>query len=310
MMDNNDLKSKKILVLMGGLNEESEVSRKSGASVLKSLLENGYNAIGLEFDLQFIEKISQIRPQIVFIALHGKFGEDGRIQSLLDFLQLPYTHSSFLPCSISMDKIISLKLAQSMGVEIPRGNVLEKGSKDNYKKIAEIGYPAIIKPINSGSSVGVEIIANKNSFDIEDYDWKYGDKILVEEYIYGKDIQVAVMNGTAIGAIEINPKNKFYNYESKYTKGMSEYIMPANLPADSYKRVLKIAQDVHNDFGCEGISRIDFMYDPTIDKFYFLEINTHPGLTENSLLPKIAEYYGISFIEIIEYLLKTAKCNF
>ena len=310
MINNKELKSKKILVLMGGLNEESEVSRSSGSSVLKSLIENGYDAIGLEFDLKFIDKITKIKPDLVFIALHGKFGEDGRIQSILDFLQLPYTHSSFLPCSISMDKLISLKLAKSMGVEIPRGNVLKKGSKDNSKRIEEIGYPAIIKPINSGSSVGIEIINDKNSFNIENYDWKYGDKVLVEEYISGKDIQVGIINGEAIGAIEIRPKNKFYNYESKYTKGMSEYIMPANIPSASYERVLKIAQDVHNNFGCEGVSRVDFMYDSNLDKFYFLEINTHPGFTENSLLPKIAQYYGISFIEIIEYLLKSAKCNF
>ncbi len=307
-MNNSELKSKKILVLMGGWNEEREVSLKSGEAVLNALLSAGYNAVGLDFDRSFIDKISKIAPDIVFIALHGKFGEDGRVQSILDFLQIPYTHSSSLPCSICMNKEITLSLVKHL-INVPRGHILHKGDVDkNKEKIADIGYPIVIKPLDSGSSVGVNIILQPNDFDIDQYDWPYGDRMIAEEYIKGKEVQVAVMNNSAIGAIEIRPKNKFYDYESKYSGG-SEYIMPADIPEEIYSELLKSCKAVHEYLNCSGVSRVDCIYSPEKRKFYFLEINTHPGFTENSLLPKIAKYQGISFLQIVEYLLNTAKCD-
>ncbi len=309
MNSNTDLKSKKILVLMGGWNEEREVSLDSGKAVLETLVDAGYNAHGLDLDRNFITKISKIKPDIVFIALHGKVGEDGRIQALLDFMQIPYTHSSFLSSAICMNKPYSLKLVESLGLNIPKGEVLNKGGKDNAQKISQFELPFVVKPVDSGSSVGVEIITKEGQFDIEKYQWQYGDQIIVEKYIKGKEVQVAVMNGKAIGAIEIRPKNEFYNYESKYTSGMSEYIMPAEIPDDAYNESLVISEKIHNYFGCEGISRIDYRYDDEEGKFYFLELNTHPGFTENSLVPKIAKYQGISFLEIILYLLNNSKCS-
>ncbi len=306
-----DLKAKKIAVLRGGWNEESEVSMDSGQSVIDSLRKNGYsNIVDIIFDYNFITKITDANPDIVFIALHGKFGEDGRVQSILDFLNIPYTHSPYLPCAIAMNKELSLNIAKSINIDTPKGYVLSKSSLDNEHKVREIGFPMIIKPLDSGSSVGVEVIDEHDNFNIRDYHWQFGNKVIVEQFVSGQEIQVAVINNNAIGAIEIKPKNRFYDYESKYVAGMSEYIMPANLSNENYNKALIQAQIIHQSFGCNSLSRVDFIYCQDDNKFYFLEINTHPGFTENSLVPKIAKYCGISFIEIIEYLLNNAKCNF
>ena len=307
-MDNKDLKNKKILVLMGGWNEEREVSLASGQGVLETLLKAGYNATSLDFDHDFVSKVTKIAPDIVFIALHGKFGEDGRVQSILDFLKIPYTHSPSVPCSICMNKVLSSRVVESLGLNAPNYAILHKTSSDNNNKISRIGYPIVIKPIDSGSSVGVEIVNNASEFDIDKYKWPYGDKVIAQEYISGKEIQVAVLDNKAIGAIEVRPKSGFYNYESKYTSGMTDYIMPAEISTEHYDESLKISEIIHGNFDCSGVSRVDYILNEKNNKLYFLEINTHPGFTENSLVPKIAKYQGISFLQVTEYLLNTAKC--
>jgi D-alanine-D-alanine ligase len=211
-----------------------------------------------------------------------------------------------------MDKILTSKICQTAGIKTPQSRVLEKNSPNNEKLIAEIGKPFVIKPVSEGSSVGVEVILADDNFNIKNYSWKFGDKMMIEKYIAGQEIQVAVMDGKSLGAIEVRPKKLFYDYECKYTAGMTDYIMPAEVTQEKYQEILQIAQKIHNDFGCRGISRIDFILNNKNggdNQFYFLEVNTHPGFTATSLVPKIAKHVGISFEEIVDYLIKSAKCK-
>jgi D-alanine-D-alanine ligase len=304
------MKAKKILVLCGGWNSESEVSLRSGESVYNALIKLGYNATKINFSHQIINDLKNIAPDIVFNALHGQYGEDGRIQGLLDILEIPYTHSGFLASAICMDKIITRKLCALDGVLSPKYEIINQGENNsNSQKIFNIGKPFVIKPINEGSSVGVQVILPNDKFEINNFNWQYGDKMIVEKYIAGQEIHVAVLDGKALGAIEVRPHGLFYDYKCKYTKGMTDYIMPAEISPDKYQEVLKLAETCFKSVNCRGIARVDFILnnkDSGDNKFYLLEINTHPGFTETSLVPKIAKYAGVSFEEIIEFLIKTA----
>ncbi len=304
---------KNIAVLMGGWNSEREVSLASGEAVYKTLLELGYNATKIDFSHQIFEQLKAAKPDIVFNALHGRYGEDGCIQGLLDILEIPYTHSGVMTSAICMDKIMTHRICQTVGVKAPQHEILVKGEDEkNKEKLFRIGKPFVIKPINEGSSVGVEVILPNMKFDFADYKWQYGDKIILEKYLAGQEIQVAVMNGKALGAIEVRPKKLFYDYECKYTPGMTDYIMPAEISKEKYEEVLKLAEKCDNVVGCSGVSRIDFILnnkDGGDNNFYLLEVNTHPGFTPTSLVPKIAKYCGISFAEIVQYLINNARYN-
>lgn len=308
------MRNKHIAVLMGGWHFEREVSLRSGEAVYNALLELGYKATKIDFDRNIVERLKEIKPDVVFNALHGDHGEDGRIQGLLDILYIPYTHSGIVASSISMDKVLTGIICDSVGVKSPPLAIINKGDNENNKKIIfeKIGKPFVIKPIDEGSSVGVEVILQETPFDIEKYDWKYGDKMIVQKYIAGTEVQVAIMDNKALGAIEVRPKKLFYDYECKYTAGMTDYIMPAEIPTDKYQEILDLALRCHKVLGCTGISRVDFILnnkDGGDNQFYFLEINTHPGFTATSLVPKIAKHSGISFNEIVEYLVVNAKCG-
>lgn len=306
------MNNKLIAVLMGGWNAEKEVSARSGEAVYQALLNLGYKCEKINFSRNIIDDLKKIKPDIIFNALHGQYGEDGRIQGLLDILDIPYTHSGLLASSICMNKILTAKICESSGIRIPVSKILEKNNPNNEKFISEIGKPFVIKPIDEGSSVGVEVILENDNFDVKNYKWQFGDKMIIEKYIAGQEIQVAIMDGKALGAIEVRPKKLFYDYECKYTPGMTDYIMPAEISKEKYTEILKVAEKIHNDFGCTGISRIDFILNNKNNgdnQFYFLEVNTHPGFTATSLVPKIAKYVGISFEEIVEYLIKSAKCK-
>lgn len=307
------MKNKLIAVLMGGWNSEREVSLRSGEAVYQALIALGYKAEKIDFGRDIVEKLRAVKPDIVFNALHGQFGEDGRVQGLLDILNIPYTHSGILSSAVCMDKIFTNKLFDASGIDSPPFYILYKGrDEENKKLISKIGKPFVLKPVNEGSSIGVEVILAEHSFDIAKYEWKYGDILLVEKYIAGQEIQVAVLNGRALGAIEVRPKHLFYDYECKYTAGMTDYIMPAEVSAEKYAEVLKIAEKCYEVAGCSGVVRIDYILNNKNggdNKFYCLEINTHPGFTATSLVPKIAKYAGISFEEIIEYLIKSARCG-
>ena len=305
--------NKNIAVLMGGWNSEREVSLNSGEAVYQALIGLGYNAQKIDFDRNIVAKLNELKPDIVFNALHGQYGEDGRIQGLLDILNIPYTHSGITASAICMDKVLTNKLCESFGIKSPEFYIMHKGQNlENKNLINKIGKPFVIKPISEGSSVGVEVITDEANFDIEKYEWKFGDKMIVEKYIAGQEIQVAVVDGKALGAIEVRPKKLFYDYECKYTAGMTDYIMPAEISKDKYQEILNIGAASYNAVGCRGVARIDFILNSKNNgdnQFYLLEINTHPGFTATSLVPKIAKYAGISFEEIVEFLVKSARCG-
>jgi D-alanine-D-alanine ligase len=303
-------KNKHIAVLMGGWNSEREVSLASGEAVFQALNKMGYHATKIDFSRQIFRQLQEIKPDIIFNALHGQFGEDGRIQGLLDILQIPYTHSGALASTICMDKILTRKVCSSVGVRSPKYSLLRKDEEQkNLEKIFEIGKPFVIKPINEGSSVGVEVILPNSKFEFSNFSWQYGNEMIIENYIAGKEIQVAIMDNKALGAIEVRPKGLFYDYKCKYTQGMTEYIMPAEISAEKYHEVLQLAQKAHIASKCRGISRVDFIFnnkDNGDQQFYLLEVNTHPGFTNLSLVPKIAKHIGISFEEIVEFLISNA----
>ncbi|MFT5703352.1 MAG: D-alanine-D-alanine ligase [Rickettsiales bacterium] len=307
------MKNKHIAVLMGGWHSEREVSIKSGEAVYESLIRLGYRATKINFDRKIVSKLDEVNPDIVFNALHGHFGEDGRVQGLLDILNIPYTHSDLAASAISMNKILTHEICSTFDIKAPKSSLITKGENDDNQEIIEkIGKSFVIKPINEGSSVGVQIFLEGTEFDIKNFDWKYGDQMIVEKYISGQEINVAIMDNRALGAIEVRPKNLFYDYECKYTEGMTDYIMPAEIDADKYQEALDLALKCHKAMGCSGISRVEFILNNKNggdNQFYFLEINTHPGFTSNSLVPKIADYCGISFDDIVEYLVSSAKCG-
>jgi D-alanine-D-alanine ligase len=302
-----------VAVLMGGWNFEREVSLRSGEAAYQALLKLGYQATKIDFSREIFSQIQEVKPDVIFNALHGQYGEDGRIQGLLDILNIPYTHSGILASAICMDKVLTRKICETVGVKSPQYGLLKKGQDAKNKEIIfEIGKPFVIKPINEGSSVGVEVILPNSKFDFAEYSWKYGDEIIIEKYIAGQEIQVAVMDNKALGAIEVRPHGLFYDYACKYTAGMTDYIMPAEVSEQKYAEVLDLAQRCHLVVGCSGVSRIDFILnnkDGGDNQFYLLEVNTLPGFTPTSLVPKIAKHAGISFEEIVDYLVKSASCG-
>jgi D-alanine-D-alanine ligase len=306
-------KKLRVAVLMGGWNSEREVSLRSGEAAYEALLSLGYEAVKIDFSRNVVEQISEVKPDVIFNALHGQYGEDGRVQGLLDILNIPYTHSGIVASAICMDKILSRKICQPAGVKSPNYGILKKGADEQNKKIMfEIGKSFVIKPINEGSSVGVEVILANMDFDLAKYEWKYGEEVIIEKYLAGQEVQVAIMDNKALGAIEVRPHGLFYSYECKYTAGMTDYIMPAEISAEKYEEVLRLAEKSHQAMGCSGVSRVDFILnnkDGGDGEFYLLEVNTHPGFTPTSLVPKIAKYAGISFEEIVEYLVKSAGCG-
>ncbi len=298
---------------MGGWNSEREVSLRSGEAVYKALIDLGYNAIKVDFSRQIFAQLQEIKPDLLFNALHGQFGEDGRIQSVCDILQIPYTHSGVTTSALCMDKVLTRKICATVGVKFPHYEILKKGENDaNLKKISAVGKSFVIKPINEGSSVGVEVFLENMNFDLAKYSWQYGEEIIVEKYLAGQEVQVAVMDKKSLGAIEVRPHGLFYDYKCKYTAGMTDYIMPAEIEKDKYLEVLDLAQRCYEAVGCKGVSRIDFILNNKNggdNNFYLLEVNTHPGFTPTSLVPKIAKFAGISFEEIVEFLLSQATYN-
>ena len=303
---------KKILVLSGGISKEREISLITGRQVYNALKKMGYKAVLCEPDGNLINKIRTFKPDVVFNALHGRFGEDGFVQSILESLKIPYTHSGVMSSSLAMDKELSRLIFIKNNLKVPKYFLLKKGEEKSFnKKIIKkkIKYPIVIKPINEGSSLGVFICKNKKQF-IRDYKKltiSY-DKILVEEYIPGKEIQVAIMGKKALGAIELVPRRKFYDYKAKYSQAAkTKHLMPANLSPKKYKEVLFLAKKAHKVLGCKGITRSDFRFFK--NKFYLLELNTQPGMTKLSLVPEIASFSGIKFEDLVVWMTKDASCN-
>ena len=306
-------KFKKVLVVLGGTSGERAISLQSGKACVKALKKKKYNVRIFDPKFKRLNLIDKKNTDVIFNALHGKDGEDGVAQSYFEYLKIPYTHSGVISSFNSMNKIISKETFIKNKILTPKYFVLKK--IDFKKKIKrflinkKIKFPVVVKPVNEGSSLGVKICNNlidlkkstKNLFN------KY-NKLIFEQYVGGQEIQVAVINKNSIGAIELIPKRLFYDYKAKYTKqAMTEHIMPARLNKMKYKEVLEIAKKAHSALECKGITRSDFKFFK--NKFFLLEINTQPGMTNLSLVPEIAKHKGISFSNLVEKILLDASVN-
>ncbi len=299
---------KKILILSGGISKERLISLDTGKQVAKELKKNGYKIKISEPNKNLKKTIKNFKPGVIFNALHGQFGEDGYIQSILESFKIPYTHSGVIASSLAMDKEISKKIFIKNKIKTPKFIVYsyDISVSNLIKKIKKkFIFPVVVKPLNEGSSVNVYICNEKNIIKIVNLIKNY-KKIMIEEFIGGREIQVAIMGNKKLGAIELKPKRKFYDYEAKYnTKAKTEHIIPVDLSKNKLKQVLNIALKAHKAIGCSGVTRSDFKF--FNGNFHLLEINTQPGMTKLSLVPEIAAYKGISFIELIEWILKDAS---
>ena len=301
-----------VVVLMGGISGERKISLITGRACFNALRKKGYKVIELDAKGFFINNLKKIKPKVVFNALHGRYGEDGYVQSVLEILKIPYTHSGVYSSSLAMDKELSRLIFKKKKINVPKYLILFKEDESTLRKRMKknkIKFPIVIKPINEGSSLGVYICKDIKQFK-KNYKKlnNYYDRILVEEYIPGKEIQVAVMKKKALGAIELIPKRKFYDYTAKYSSNAkTKHLMPAPLSKKKYRQVLKLAERAHKALKCRGITRSDFKF--FNDKFYLLEINTQPGMTKLSLVPEIADYKGIKFEDLVVSMIKDATCN-
>ena len=308
------MKNKKVLVVLGGTSGEREVSLDSGKACIRALKKIGYSVSTFDPKKRKFNLIDQNKTDVIFNALHGKNGEDGVAQSYFEYLRIPYTHSGVISSYNAMNKVISKEIFKKSKIKSPQYFVLGKQDYNKIKlnksiKRKKIKFPIVVKPINEGSSIGVKIC--KNILDLNKSTkslFKKYPELIFEPYIGGQEIQVAVINGASLGAIELKPKRQFYDYKAKYSKtAKTKHIMPANLKKSKYKKVLQIAQKAHNALGCKGVTRSDFKFFK--NQFYLLEINTQPGMTNLSLVPEIANYKGISFRNLVKKILLNASIN-
>ena len=299
---------KKVLLLSGGISKERLISLDTGLQVAKELKKNGYKVKISEPNDELEKNIINFKPSVIFNALHGQFGEDGYIQSVLDRYKIPYTHSGVIASAIAMDKEISKKLFIKNKINTPKFFTYSYDIKniDLIKKIKKkLKFPVVVKPLNEGSSVNV-FICNKNNIIKILNSIKQYKKVLIERFIGGREIQVAIMGNKKLGAIELVPKRKFYDYKAKYnSSAKTKHIIPVDLSKKKLNEVLSISLKAHQVIGCKGVTRSDFKFEN--GKFYLLELNTQPGMTKLSLVPEIAAYKGISFLKLIEWMLNDAS---
>ena len=301
--------SKNIAILMGGLSGEYDVSLKTGERVAQSLHNIGYRVYPLKVDKNFLNWLNQNlnKVDIFFNALHGCWGEDGRIQGVLDYTGKPYTHSGVLASALAMNKNLTRQILISNNLPVAKGKVVIKNSiieKDIIDK------PYVVKPISEGSSLGIRLVDKNTNLNniLKSYDKK---RVLIEEYIPGRELTVAIKGGEPIGILEISSKHNIYDFKSKYIKGTTTYSEPLDIPKNIINYILEISSKTHEVIGCNGVTRVDIRYNQKKEKegVVILEINTQPGLTENSLVPMIAKNKGISFDNLIDWIVKNAKEN-
>ena len=305
----NKKKFKNILVVLGGTSGERAVSLESGKACLKALKKKGYKVKSFDPKFKNFNLINKKNVDVIFNALHGRDGEDGVAQSYFEYLKVPYTHSGVISSFNAMNKISSKKIFIANKIKTPKFFSVKRIELKKKFFTKKINFPIVAKPVNEGSSLGVEICKNKKKFSksIIRLLKKY-DEIILEEYIGGQEIQVAVINGKPIGAIELIPRRHFYDYKAKYTKkAKTKHIMPARLSKKKYAEVLNIAKKAHQVLNCRGVTRSDFKFFK--NKFYLLEINTQPGMTSLSLVPEIVSYTGLSFENLVEKILLDASIN-
>ena len=295
-------KTLRVAVLMGGISSERNISLSSGKGVEQALLHMGYTtkAIVVGSDLsQLISDLKRFKPDVIFNALHGKGGEDGCIQGILNWMKIPYTHSGVLASSIGMNKEMTRKIAIQAKVPVAKGGLK---TQNEFQKMS---LPLVVKPNDEGSSLGVSLIFTEA--DRKKVKWPKGKKLLVEEYIPGRELSVAVLDGKALGTLELIPKKGWYDFKNKYQAGAVQHLIPAPVGPTIEKKLCLYAEKIHNALGCRGISRSDFRLDK--NRIIFLEINTNPGMTPTSLVPDIAKLKHLTYEKLIEKLIQGAKCD-
>ena len=299
-------KFKKVAVLMGGPSVEREVSLVSGQAVATALESAGFEVAKIDVgrDVAALVGALEYGPDAVFNALHGRFGEDGSVQGILNLLGLPYTHSGLMASAIAMDKPMAKRLFSAAGIKVAPHAV---ATKDDVLGGDLMARPYVIKPINEGSSVGVHIIHELLSEPLTKDNWPYGEYVMVEQFIPGRELTVAVMGTKPLAVTEITTGRDFYDYDAKYTDGGSTHVLPADVPGPIYDEAMRLAKLAHDTLGCRGVSRADFRFDG--NDIYILEVNTQPGMTATSLVPEQAALVGIDFGELVSWMVEQAECD-
>ncbi len=295
-------KTLKVAVLMGGISSEREISLLSGKGVVRALKNLGYptKAIIVDADLsKLVADLKRFKPDIVFNALHGRGGEDGCIQGLLNWMKIPYTHSGVMASSIGMDKEMTRKMAMQVKVPVAKGGLK---TKEEFQKMK---LPLVVKPNDEGSSIGVSLVLKEA--DCRKVKWPKNKKLLVEEYIPGRELSVAVLDGKALGVVELVPNKGWYDFQNKYQAGAVKHLLPAPVSKSTEKKLYKYAEKMHNVLGARGVTRSDFRLDK--NRIVFLEINTNPGMTPTSLVPDMARLKNLSYEDLIEKLIQGARCD-
>jgi D-alanine-D-alanine ligase len=306
-------KPKHVAVLMGGWSSEREVSLNSGRACARALEEQGYRVTPIDVGPDVVRVLPGVGADVAFNALHGRFGEDGTIQGLLELLRIPYTHSGVLASALAMQKDRAKVVMQAAGVAVPEGATV---NRFEAAKRHVLPPPYVIKPVSEGSSCGVVIVREDRTHPPQELlreDWAFGDQVLVETYVPGRELTCAVMGGRALGVIEIRPATGvFYDYDAKYAKGGSVHILPADLKPNIYHQVQELSLTAHQALGCRGVSRADLRYDDTPDgsgALVVLEVNTQPGMTETSLVPELAAHAGHAFGELVRWMVEDASLD-
>ncbi len=298
-----------VMVLMGGWSSEREVSLVSGKHISEALTEAGYDVRthDLQPDIPALIAALTPPPDVIFNALHGRFGEDGTVQGLLELLGARYTHSGVLASALAMDKPMAKRLFIDAGIRCAEHVV---ASREDALAGAVMDPPYVIKPLNEGSSVGVKIVLGNDA--VEDDDTSFPDEVMVERYVGGREITVAVMGDRALGVTELRPREGFYDYSAKYTEGLADHLVPAPMPAKAYDEAMRFSELAHRTLGCRGVTRADLRYDDTggePGEVYLLEINTQPGMTPMSLVPEAARHANIGFTELVGWMVENAACD-
>ena len=302
--------AKHVAVLMGGWSAEREVSLRSGKACAEALIRRGYRVSSLDVTPDIAAALATAKPDVALNVLHGRPGEDGTLQGLLEVLGIPYSHSGVLASALAMHKSYAKALFRAAGVPVADDRVV---SRFEAAKAHVMAPPYVVKPIAEGSSVGVFIVTEAHPHPPQELyrdDWAFGDTVMVERYIPGKELTCAVLGERALDVIEIVPTTRFYDYEAKYAAGGSKHLLPAPILPNVYQEVRRLALAAHNALGCRGVSRADFRFDDRgTGKLVCLEVNTQPGMTETSLVPELAAYAGITFDELVQWMVEDASSN-
>ncbi|MGI2031751.1 D-alanine--D-alanine ligase [Rhizobium panacihumi] len=307
------MSGKHVAVLMGGFSSERPVSLSSGNACADALEGEGYKVTRIDVDRDVAAVLADLRPDVCFNALHGPYGEDGTIQGILEYLQIPYTHSGVLSSALSMDKQQAKHVAKAAGIPVAEAKVLDRRDFGNTHPIKP---PYVVKPVREGSSFGVVIVKENQAHPpqvIGSSEWRYGDEVMVERYVYGRELTCGVMGNVALGVTEVVPNgDTFYDYDAKYAAGGSTHVIPARISPNIYQKIQSLALKAHQAMGCRGVSRSDFRYDDRFSEngeVIWLEINTQPGMTPTSLVPEMAAHAGHSFGDLVRWMVEDASCS-